>query len=78
MAFFGAAPFGSLLAGALAHQIGAPRTVMVTGTCCLVGFIWFTLEMPKLAPAMRPIYEEKGLLPGADVNLVPPEPEPAV
>jgi MFS family permease len=30
MAFFGAAPFGSLLAGALAHRIGAPHTVIVT------------------------------------------------
>ena len=29
MAFFGAAPFGSLLAGALAHRIGAPHTVML-------------------------------------------------
>ena len=30
MTFFGAAPFGSLLAGMLAHKIGAPETVMVT------------------------------------------------
>lgn len=29
-AFMGMAPFGSLLAGALAHWIGAPRTVMFT------------------------------------------------
>jgi MFS family permease len=31
MAFFGAAPFGSLLGGTLAHWIGAPYTVIVTG-----------------------------------------------
>ena len=31
MAFFGSAPFGSLLAGTLAHRIGAPHTVIVTG-----------------------------------------------
>src|SRR5258708_6585972 len=31
MAFFGAAPFGSLLTGALAHRIGAPHTVILTG-----------------------------------------------
>jgi len=30
MAFFGAAPFGSLLAGGLAHRIGAPHAVMFT------------------------------------------------
>jgi MFS family permease len=48
MAFFGAAPFGSLLAGALAHHIGAPHTVFVTGACCLAGALWFTFEIPKL------------------------------
>ncbi len=36
MAFFGAAPFGSLLAGALAHRIGAPHTVILTGAFCAV------------------------------------------
>src|SRR5580692_6585821 len=41
MAFFGAAPFGSLLAGSLAHWIGAPYTVMVTGTFCIAGSLWF-------------------------------------
>ncbi len=44
MAFFGAAPFGSLLAGALAHRIGAPHTVMVTGAFCVAGSLWFTLR----------------------------------
>ena len=47
MAFFGAAPFGSLLAGALAHRIGAPHTVIVTGAFCVAGSLWFTLELPK-------------------------------
>src|SRR5580700_9458084 len=48
MAFFGAAPFGSLLAGALAHRIGAPHTVMLTGAFCLAGALWFTGELPKV------------------------------
>ncbi len=47
MAFFGAAPFGSLLAGALAHRIGAPHTVMVTGAFCIAGSLWFTLEVTE-------------------------------
>ncbi len=64
MAFFGAAPFGSLFAGMLAHQIGAPHTVMVTGAFCVAGSIWFTLELPKIRRVMRPIYEEMGLLSG--------------
>jgi len=61
MAFFGAAPFGSLLAGSLAHRIGAPHTVIVTGACCVAGSIWFTMERPKIRALMRPIYREMGL-----------------
>jgi MFS family permease len=65
MAFFGSAPLGSLLAGALAHQIGAPRTVMVTGVCCAACSLWLHYELPKLKPLIRRIYERKGLLPAA-------------
>jgi MFS family permease len=64
MAFFGAAPFGSLLAGTLAHRIGAPHTIIVTGAFCVAGSLWFTfVELPKVGAIMRPIYEEMGLLP---------------
>jgi MFS family permease len=63
MAFFGAAPFGSLLAGALAHRIGAPHTVILTGACCVAGSLWFTLELPKIKAIMQPIYQDMGLLP---------------
>jgi MFS family permease len=68
MAFFGAAPFGSLLAGALAHRIGAPDTLILTGAFCLLGSLWFTLELPKIRAVMRPIYREMGLLPVSDIN----------
>jgi MFS family permease len=54
MAFFGAAPFGSLLAGALAHRIGAPHTVFVAGVFCVTGALWFTLHLPKVSAHMRP------------------------
>ena len=64
MAFFGASPFGSLLAGVLAHRIGAPHTVLVTGAFCVAGSIWFSLELPKIRAVMRPIYQEMGLLSG--------------
>jgi MFS family permease len=63
MAFFGAAPVGNLLAGALADRIGAPYTIMVTGAFCLAGSLWFALELPRIRPIMRPIYREMGLLP---------------
>ena len=78
MAFFGAAPFGSLLAGALAHHIGAPHTVMLTGTFCVVGSVWFTFELPKVRAVMRRIYQEMGLVAVPDLVLNPEEPEAAV
>ena len=62
MAFFGAAPVGSLLVSVLADRIGAPIAVGLTGAACVVGSIWFALELPKVTAAMRPIYVEKGLL----------------
>ena len=78
MAFFGAAPFGSLLAGALAHRIGAPNTVILTGACCVAGSLWFTFELPKIRTVIRPIYEDLGLLPVRDVELTPEELESAL
>lgn len=63
MAFFGAAPFGSLLAGALAHRMGAPHTVIITGAFCVAGSLWFTLELPKVRAVILPIYRQMGVLP---------------
>jgi MFS family permease len=68
MAFFGASPFGSLLAGTLAHRIGAPHTVIITGAFCIAGALWFTLQLSKIRAIMRPIYRELGLLPVSDIN----------
>jgi MFS family permease len=76
-AFFGAAPFGSLLAGTLAHRIGAPYTVMLSGTFCIAGSLWFTFELPKIGAIMRPIYQEMGLLPGRDTDALSGAQEPA-
>ncbi len=70
MAFFGMAPFGSLLAGMLAHHIGAPHTVIVTGAFCIAGSLWFTFELPKVRAVMRPIYQQMGLLPVRDMDLI--------
>jgi len=70
MALFGTAPFGSLLYGTLAHRIGAPHTVIVTGAFCLAGSVWFTLALPKVRAVMRPIYEEMGLIPAREIEAV--------
>ena len=77
MAFFGAAPFGSLLAGTLAHWIGAPHTVIVTGAFCIAGSLWFTFDLPKVKAVMRPIYREMGLLSEPAIPLIPDEQEPS-
>ncbi len=62
MAFVGMAPFGSLLAGGLAHYLGAPHTVILTGSACIAGSLWYTLELPKIRKVMRPIYQQLGIL----------------
>ena len=63
MAFMGMAPFGSLLAGTLATKIGAPRTVMFTGSLCIAGAAWFAFCLPAIRKAVRPIYAGLGILP---------------
>jgi len=63
VAFVGMAPFGSLLAGSLAHAIGAPRTVMLSGACCIAGSIWFAGRLPQIRKLIRPIYRDLGILP---------------
>jgi MFS family permease len=77
MAFFGAAPFGSLLAGTLADRIGAPHTVIITGAFCIAGSLWFTLELPKITSVMWPIYQQMGLLPVPGISLGSRMQEPA-
>ena len=62
MAFVGMAPFGSLLAGTLAHRFGAPHAVMVTGAFCVAGSIWFTTQLKAIRTVMRPIYIEMGII----------------
>jgi MFS family permease len=61
MAYFGSAPIGSLLAGILAQKIGAAGTIIITGAFCVLGSLWFSLQMPKVRAVMRPIYLEMGL-----------------
>ena len=62
MAFVGMAPFGSLLAGGLAHRFGAPHAVMITGAFCLAGSLWFTTQLKSIRKIMRPIYVEMGII----------------
>jgi MFS family permease len=66
MAYMGASPLGSLLAGALAPVIGAPGAVMLCGAGCVAGAVWYWMRIGKLRLAIRPIYERMGILPVAE------------
>jgi MFS family permease len=79
MAFVGMAPFGSLLAGAMAHAIptmplwliggtplsGAQWTVILNGAVVVLGAGWFVTQLPALRVVVRPIYQEMGIIPAA-------------
>ena len=75
MAFVGMAPFGSLLAGALAHAFGAQRTVIFSGAMCIASAIWFSTQRNAIRKEMRPIYERLGIVPQrvADPETLSPE-----
>jgi MFS family permease len=63
MAFIGAAPFGSLIAGALASKIGAPLTVVCSGSLCVLVAFWFSTQLKEIRRIVKPIYVELGILP---------------
>jgi MFS family permease len=62
-AFIGVAPFGSLLAGALAERIGAPATIAIGGLVCVVGAAIFARRIPVFRELVRPIYQQLGIIP---------------
>jgi MFS family permease len=63
MAIVGITPFGSLLAGGLAHRIGTPHTLFLGGVGCIAGALWFVTLLPRLRERVRPVYVQMGLLP---------------
>ncbi len=63
MSFMGMAPFGSVLAGALAAKIGTPYTLLLSGLASLAGALWFISRIPAMREVIRPIYIAKGILP---------------
>ncbi len=79
MAFVGMAPFGSLLAGTMAHAIPASRlwivggpllagaqwTVLINGVIVVIGAVWFFTQLPSLRRTVRPLYQELGIIPAA-------------
>lgn len=65
MAFMGMVPFGSLLAGGLAGEIGPAHTLLLGGGCCLLGSALFATRLRALRRMVRPIYVRMGIIPEA-------------
>ncbi|MCX6258456.1 MAG: MFS transporter [Bacteroidia bacterium] len=63
MAFMGAAPFGSLMAGSLASSIGAPDTLIIGGASCIIGAVVFARKLPEIKELVHPIYIRLGIIP---------------
>ena len=70
MSGMGMVSLGGLLMGALSHRIGIEWCLIICGTCCVAGAVWFGRSLPRLRHYVRPIYREKGILPELTV---PPE-----
>jgi MFS family permease len=62
MAFMGLAPFGSLLAGAVAGKIGIESTILISGIMCLLAAAAFASRIKYLRQEVLPIYIERGIL----------------
>ena len=77
MAFFGAVPLGSLLAGSAAaldrSAADSHRDGHLLSRRARSGS---RSKLPELRAIMRPIYREMGLLPAADFDLIPDAQEP--
>jgi len=66
MSFLGMVPFGNLLAGFAADRIGAPNTLIIGGSFCILGSLFFIRQLPKLKQAARPVLQQRGILPQAN------------
>ncbi len=80
MAFMGAAPLGSLLAGGVSSAIGAPFTLRIGGLICVLAGVVFAWRLPSMRNIIRPIYRRMGIITevaagmqDADETVTPPE-----
>lgn len=64
MAFLGAAPFGSLLAGVVANRLGPSITVTIGGIASILAAAFFATKLPSIRLHARPAYVRLGIIPG--------------
>jgi MFS family permease len=65
MMFMGMAPLGALLAGVLAHHLGAPWTVAVGGLASIAAAIWFGRHLPSIRAEARELVLAQGMTGGS-------------
>jgi len=63
MSIMGTAPFGSLMAGALAKVVGTPWTIFTGGLASIIGALIFLRKLPELKAIVRPVYVKMGIIP---------------
>ena len=61
MMFMGMAPFGALMAGAIAHRAGAPLTVALGGAVCILGSLVFGFTWPALRGEAHQLIVAQGM-----------------
>ena len=69
MAYIGVAPFGSLLAGAVAQRVGAPVTIALGGAVAMAAAVLFARRIPRFRELVGPIYVKLGIMP--ELGIVP-------
>ena len=62
MAFMGIMPFGSLMEGWIARDIGTPWMMFIGGAACIAGGILFARKLPVINRDVRPIFISLGIL----------------
>ena len=68
MMFMGMAPFGALLAGALAERFTAPTAVGLGGAVAMVGGAMFAMRLPKMRVEARRLMVESEMIGGDPVE----------
>jgi MFS family permease len=71
MSLMGTVPLGNLFSGSLASVIGAPMTIAIGGSVCILGSIVFTRQLPKIRQVVHPIYRQMGVLPPCSPSSYP-------
>jgi MFS family permease len=77
IAYRGMYPLGSLFAGYLASEVGAPATLFLGGVCVLLGGAWYARSLSAMREAIQPVIAKMGFV-GPDAEGLPRIPNPPV